>query len=388
MDHHHHVIGSVHPLRRNPSQSDTEGIQQRDRATAFLSGWIQDNTFSVVTSSGGRIKDTRFRIHSDHRAGSDSDVETCGSRSSGVSIGSIDDIEDKRCGTSDCLEGLEDLKLNEDEDDHLHASSGGIRDSESLLEDAPRCRPMQSTPNTRQRRRSSSEEDCRPSKLTTHLTSTNRHPSSLRNKISSRLPWTHPVSGISGEYTGQINNRRQPDGYGALVYKDESTTTSIWENGVPVQPWTPPGDDKKEPSELPSPSLKNNTYLRKLNLGDVGIPRYIVPADSSPSLALEKINSLQTHDFAFVLRSDGQWVYAIIADRQVNFILFVINTRGDHMILRKEDWATSIQLVNPKEASSPNTTRKNAVNGKKARNKQQRPGRRRSRRVSYNTGAA
>merc|ERR1712194_101485 len=222
----------------------------------------------------------------------------------------------------------------------------------------------------------------------THLTSTNRHPSSLRNRISSRLPWTHPVSGISGEYTGQINNRRQPDGYGALVYKDESTTTSIWENGVPVQPWTPPGDDKKEPSELPSPSLKNNTYLRKLNLGDVGIPRYIVPADSSPSLALEKINSLQTHDFAFVLRSDGQWVYAIIADRQVDFILFVMNTVGDHMILRKEDWATSIRLVNPKEASSPNTTRKSAGNGKKSDNKQQRPGRRRSGRVSYNTGAA
>merc|ERR1712194_218818 len=61
----------------------------------------------------------------------------------------------------------------------------------------------------------------------THLTSTNRHPSSLRNKISSRLPWTHPVSGISGEYTGQINNRRQPDGYGALVYKDDSTTATL-----------------------------------------------------------------------------------------------------------------------------------------------------------------
>ena len=192
--------------------------------------------------------------------------------------------------------------------------------------------------------------------------------SSLGNEIVSRLTWRDSLSGIAGEYTGQINDRRQPHGYGIVVYADNSVTASIWANGVPVQS-SSRGDDNHQPRRT-SPPPKNKTYVHKLELGDVGTHRYMMPAESSQSEALEKIKPLQTHDFAFVLRSSGQWTYAIIADRQEHFMLFVLDALGNAKRLDKNDWATSIRLVNPSEACSPvpcrHTRRGNNSTKKKA----------------------
>jgi hypothetical protein len=166
------------------------------------------------------------------------------------------------------------------------------------------------------------------------------------------MKWTEPTSGIIGKYTGQINDQGQPHGNGTLIYREESTTTCIWENGVPVRPCSP-SDPPQELQARPSPPSQNKTYIHNLKLGDVGHPRCMMPAFASQPLALEKINSLQTYDFAFILRSNGQWTYAILADRQEYFVLFVADAVGTTKALGKNHWATSIRLVNPAAACIP-----------------------------------
>lgn len=162
----------------------------------------------------------------------------------------------------------------------------------------------------------------------------------------------------------------QPHGAGALVYKDGSAETSIWENGIPVEFWTPEmkkivpevqfkkgkqkKKKKKKPQVSPSYSLGQtsfnssstgssiNTYLPHLDLGEVGSPQDMTAGNSDP----EKIGSLQMHDFAFILRSDNQWTYAIIADKQEDTIRFVVDNDGSSKIISKKNWSAGIRLVN------------------------------------------
>lgn len=272
--------------------------------------------------------------------------------------------------------------------DNIMSSPPGVptsRLNQPTLEQKPQPQALRETvAESPPRRQSCLDEGDKPSKLRTmHLAPANEHRTSLRvtpssspivgNEIVSHLTWTEPVSGITGKYTGQINDQRHPHGYGALVYKDESATTSIWENGVPVQPWSPEDDKKK----VAPPPPKNKTYVHKLRLGDNGTFPYIMPASSSQDFVLEKIHALKTHDFAFILRSNGQWKYAIIAERQEHFILFVVDTAGNAKKLEHNQWATSIRLVNPKEACNPEASsrdrrRRNASSKKKVCNKQKR----------------
>ena len=79
----------------------------------------------------------------------------------------------------------------------------------------------------------------------------------------------------------------------------------------------------------------------------------MLPAEASPARAVARMALLEKHDFAFILRSNGQWTYAIIANREDDFILFVVDTVGDTKVLKKKNWATSIRLVDPKEACCP-----------------------------------
>ena len=95
-----------------------------------------------------------------------------------------------------------------------------------------------------------------------------------------------------------------------------------------------------------SSATSNQTYLPHLDLGAVGTSQdMIIDSDSQP-IALEEMNSLRIHDFAFILRSDGRWTYAIIAERQENTIRFVVDNHGDTKTLSRKYWLTSIRLVN------------------------------------------
>ena len=191
---------------------------------------------------------------------------------------------------------------------------------------------------------------------------------------------TDPLTGMAGKYTVHVNNQRQPHGYEALVYVDRSAKTAIWKNAVADRCWTPggpsspsplakkntfmpnfdPGDKTKQrsPSKMkqrPSPPAKTNTFLPNFELGDVGTPRHMLPAGACPTRAAAQLTALETHDFAFILRSDGRWTYAIIANREDDVILFVVDTVGDAKVVKRKNWATSIRLVDPKEARCPVT---------------------------------
>mmetsp|Transcript_32726 Transcript_32726/g.60340 ORF Transcript_32726/g.60340 Transcript_32726/m.60340 type:complete len:281 (-) Transcript_32726:181-1023(-) len=177
-------------------------------------------------------------------------------------------------------------------------------------------------------------------------------------KVDSTISWMDQ-NGIIGRYTGQVNDYNQPHGPGLLVYDDGTVQRCIWRDGMYIRHWIPK-DQKSRHQALPSSSknckmvsgakkiISNRTYLRHLDIGDV-VKRVDMVREGSDQL---EIGSLQIHDFAFILRSDGQWTYAIIADRNEDVIRFVADTRGSHKALTRRNWATHIRLVNVNKKNS------------------------------------
>mmetsp|Transcript_5666 Transcript_5666/g.12345 ORF Transcript_5666/g.12345 Transcript_5666/m.12345 type:complete len:226 (-) Transcript_5666:116-793(-) len=105
--------------------------------------------------------------------------------------------------------------------------------------------------------------------------------------------------------------------------------------------------DLAEPSPLRK--SKNNcprssTCLGHLDLGDVGTSRDMLECD--PNRTWEAILSLQKHDFAFVLRSDGRWTYAILAEKRAKSMRFVVSLKGTTKTITKSKQLDSIRLVN------------------------------------------
>ena len=58
------------------------------------------------------------------------------------------------------------------------------------------------------------------------------------------------------------------------------------------------------------------------------------------------VDLLRVHNFAFVLRGNGRWTYAILADRKEDSLLFVVDDEGSTKKLSRKFWATSIRFVN------------------------------------------
>ena len=81
----------------------------------------------------------------------------------------------------------------------------------------------------------------------------------------------------------------------------------------------------------------------------------IVPRDDTQ--ALEVVNTLSKHDFAWVKRSDGTYTYAILANRTTGqegyaygstneeVMVFVIDESGSTKNIRKKYWCEYIRLV-------------------------------------------
>lgn len=169
------------------------------------------------------------------------------------------------------------------------------------------------------------------------------------------LPWTDNA-GITGIYTGQVNALKQPHGAGVIIYKDGTATTSIWTNGNSTEAWAPnpkhaPRNKhlkqrRKNSNNSKSISRRHNTYLHHLDLGDAASSNDM-SINSEPS----KIASLKNHDFAFVLRSNKQWTYAIIADKKDDQIVFVVDTEGSTKVMPIKSWARSIRVVKPSNRS-------------------------------------
>ncbi len=74
--------------------------------------------------------------------------------------------------------------------------------------------------------------------------------------------------------------------------------------------------------------------------------------ESNPTKALHLANQLRIHDFAWVLRSSHEWTYAIVADfpNEGNeaSIRFVIDKLGNTKTLKMKHWAKCIRLVDAK----------------------------------------
>jgi hypothetical protein len=126
---------------------------------------------------------------------------------------------------------------------------------------------------------------------------------------------------------------------------------------TPVIEHTGGGHTKGEDS-FPSNEtyLMNSTALRHLTLGDKGSPSDMMFRDDDDGIEYAKdMESLRLHDFVFLLRTDGSWTYAIIADRSPDSILFVVDTKGNTKSLSKKRWVNSIRFVNPDAAAATDT---------------------------------
>ena len=95
---------------------------------------------------------------------------------------------------------------------------------------------------------------------------------------------------------------------------------------------------------------------RTLTLGDIASPQdmHIEP---NPQNAYENAASLQIHSFAFILRSNGEWTYAILANRPVESgpeasIRFVLDTEGRTKILKSKHWSRCLRLVKHPESQN------------------------------------
>lgn len=213
------------------------------------------------------------------------------------------------------------------------------------------------------------------------------------------LPWTDH-RGIQAYYSGGVNVLIQPHGYGTLVYEDGTSVQSMWNNGTSLQDdWHHRWKKKRSasctykksrsapnvgnvPAAMVSPiyrklsrsfeadkidgeASRSPSCIRDLsgftdipfrlhyNLGDIGTPDDMI-VERDPVKGHQNVSSLKVHDFAFVLRSNGTWTYAIVADfpergtRRMS-VHFVMNAKGSTKTVERRHWAKFVRLVNWKQ---------------------------------------
>ena len=181
-----------------------------------------------------------------------------------------------------------------------------------------------------------------------------------------RLPWTDR-HGCTAHYTGQVNKLGQPHGIGVLRYSDGRAHSSSWCNGMSLQNEPSSKPDKQKgldrikdgcrfdplPFESDAFSYQPTQQVckskHKLKLGDFGTTQDMhIETDREEAYA--KAASLPIHSFAFVRRSNGEWIYAIVANRPVEngpeaSIRFVVDQEGNTKTLKCKYWSTCIRLV-------------------------------------------
>ena len=224
------------------------------------------------------------------------------------------------------------------------------------------------------------------------------------------LPWTDHLGNV-GHYTGQVNQLIQPHGSGALSYDNgQVTVKGIWNNGNPSatsttsrkssSPSTSPVVEKevvaprssgattnksssyrpksngnsnnkssssRRKSKTPPPTTEESTTTEESGLSRLkdlhGVPSFdlgdVLPSpkyqiiESNPARALNLVNQLHIHDFAWILRSSREWTYSIVADFPTErgedaSIRFVIDKQGNTKTLKVKHWAKCVRLVNYK----------------------------------------
>lgn len=95
----------------------------------------------------------------------------------------------------------------------------------------------------------------------------------------------------------------------------------------------------------------NITYIPHLSLGDTSCPEDMLEKSTESDM-----DSLKTHDFAFVKRCCGHYTYAIIAYKSEDEILFVLDTNGSTKTLNRRHWSRCVRLVDTNHVHSYATT--------------------------------
>ena len=198
------------------------------------------------------------------------------------------------------------------------------------------------------------------------------------------LPWrvSDGSRDIDGRYTGEINLSFQPHGRGILRSDDgKSNISGEWINGEIAKPKynsdeqrtyrrsktvpesldqctrcehgiLSPGQefDTAQSSSSAAPSTTSLAHLNYV-LGDVVKSDHHMIMPASETEALQHGSRLNALDFAFVLRSNGSWTYAIVAERlfhkDLGLVLrFVLDKKGTTKTIRRKYWQKGVRPVN------------------------------------------
>eukprot|EP00984_Skeletonema_dohrnii_P036446 scaffold37446_cov155-Skeletonema_dohrnii-CCMP3373.AAC.3 len=207
------------------------------------------------------------------------------------------------------------------------------------------------------------------------------------------LPWrvSDGTRDIDGRYTGDINLSFQPHGRGTLRFDDgKSNITGEWSNGVLVQnkhnsdgqrpayrrsnsvpsvlltqdehalPNSPQRSETTTSSEpgaaSPTPSEQGATSSTSLAhfgyvLGDEVKGDHHMMIPKTVTEALQNASTLNALDFAFVLRSNDSWTYAIVAEKSFHkdlglVLRFVLDKNGTTKTIRRKYWGKGVRPVN------------------------------------------
>jgi len=126
-----------------------------------------------------------------------------------------------------------------------------------------------------------------------------------------------------------------------------------------------PSSSTQPPSKSSLERLSELDFLPNFDLGDkLSSPKYQI-IENDPTKALNLVNQLRIHDFAWILRSSREWTYSIVADFPVErgeekSIRFVIDKLGNTKTLKMKHWAKCVRLVNHR---SQGTLRGRKVDG-------------------------
>mmetsp|Transcript_20601 Transcript_20601/g.38906 ORF Transcript_20601/g.38906 Transcript_20601/m.38906 type:complete len:326 (+) Transcript_20601:306-1283(+) len=114
----------------------------------------------------------------------------------------------------------------------------------------------------------------------------------------------------------------------------------------------------QERSNVANVAHQISGYRSDYSLGDTLRSASHVITEPTPEQAIQSVDSLKTHDFAFVKRSNGLHSFAILAHRSMEptkradedaamgeCMNFVIDDSGSTKMVRRSHWSRSIRLV-------------------------------------------
>eukprot|EP01082_Thalassiosira_pseudonana_P015008 g13168.t1 g13168 contig8:72768-73771(-) len=132
-------------------------------------------------------------------------------------------------------------------------------------------------------------------------------------------PWTGVGGLMSGVYTGEVNDQKEPDGLGELVLKNGSSLEGEWSNGYPVK-----NNDEGEAKVMLSPKVVKKSVA-------------VAPVNEERSYLLG--------DEAFIRRTNGSWTFSKVKKITPDTIVFVVNENGSTKAYNAKYWPSHVRTL-------------------------------------------